>query len=77
MTELKRATQLAWRRHLLSPVGVEGMLYLREMSPRVGGGDSTAIVFSSGKAEGYREALDRISDVISAEPIKQEDLDNP
>jgi hypothetical protein len=53
------------------------MLYLREMSPRVGGGDSTAIVFSSGKAEGYREALDRISDVISAEPIKQEDLDNP
>jgi hypothetical protein len=76
MTQLKKVTQLAWRKLLLSEAGIEGMLVLREQAPGVSVGDSHNIIFQAGKSEGYRQALETIQNLIAAEPTKPEDLEN-
>lgn len=76
-TELRKVTQLAWRKHLLSEAGIEGMLVLRERTPVVGRGESHNIIFDAGVVEGYRRALDSIDAIIAAEPQKPESLENP
>ncbi len=76
-TELRKVTQLAWRKHLLSEAGIEGMLILRERTPVVGRGESHNIIFDAGVVEGYRRALDSIEAVIAAEQPKPEQLENP
>jgi len=76
MTQIKKVTQLAWRKLLLSEAGIEGMLVLREMTPGVSVGDSHNIIFQAGKAEGYRMALETIHNFIAAEESKPEDIEN-
>lgn len=77
MTELKKVTQLAWRKLLLSDAGIEGLLVLRERGPQIYQGDSHNIIFQAGKVEGYREALLLMQEFIAAEPKKEENLENP
>lgn len=81
MTEFKRTSQLTWRRHLLSPSGMEGMLFLREHQPTVNRLNQTQphdIIFDAGKIEGYRIALDMIENIISAnEKEEQKSYENP
>jgi hypothetical protein len=76
MVELKKITQLAWRRHLLSDPGVEGMLFLRERSPVIHKASADEMIFEAGMAEGYKLAIDTISEIIAAEPKKEENLEN-
>lgn len=76
MVELQKITRLQWRRFLSTEFGTEGMLYMRERTPSCPAGDATNIIFAAGKVEGYKLALDRISDVISLEEKKNEKLDN-
>lgn len=76
MTELKKQTQLEWRRHLLTPAGIEGMLFLRERSPSIHKAGADEMIFDAGKAEGYKMAIDMISEIIAVAPKKEENLEN-
>lgn len=74
--ELKKVTQLSWRKFLLSDPGTEGMLYLREKAPSIHTGTSEAIIFEAGRAQGFRDALDAIANVIGVEPKETGDPSN-
>lgn len=76
MTELKKITKLSWRKFLFTDYGVEGMLYLRENIPSVQVGEANSMIFQAGKAEGYKQALDMISEVISLDEIKEQPAEN-
>lgn len=56
--------------------GQEGMLYMREKSPRVHRGESHEMVFDSGVVEGYAKCLDVISEVIGVKDADVEDIEN-
>lgn len=53
------------------------MLFLRERIPSVTQADETAIIFNAGRAEGYKQAIDMLSEVISLEETKDNNLENP
>lgn len=76
MTELKKQTQLDWRRHLLTDSGIEGMLFLRERAPTIHKGAADEMIFEAGKSEGYKMAMDMISEVIAVAPKKEINLEN-
>jgi hypothetical protein len=76
MTELKKQTQLEWRRHLLTPAGVEAMLFLRERAPSILKGPADEMIFDAGRAEGYKMAIDMISEVIAVAAKKEIDIEN-
>lgn len=76
MTELRKITKLSWRKFLDTEYGREGMLYLRERIPSVQASDPTSIIFNAGRAEGYKVALDMISEVISLEEQKETNIEN-
>ena len=67
---------MQWRQFLDTKYGAEGMLYMRERTPSCPAGDATNIIFAAGKVEGYKMALDRISEVISLAEKKDEKFDN-
>jgi len=75
--ELKRVTNLAWRRFLTSEAGVEGMLYLREKAPSVLKGDADGIIFDAGRAQGWRACLDEIAEIVSTPKEDPQSLENP
>lgn len=79
MTELKRTTNLSWRRHLLTEPGIEGMLYLRERTPVIvkGDADATGIIFDAGRTQGWKDCLDAIADIISVVETKEVNYENP
>lgn len=77
MTELKKKTQLDWRRFLLTESGQEGMLFLRERVPTIHKGVADEMIFEAGKAEGYKQAIDTISEVIAVEQKRDIDIENP
>jgi len=52
------------------------MMFLREHTPSINEGDATKIIFNAGRVEGYKNAIDMISEVISMEEPKVEKLDN-
>ncbi len=53
------------------------MLFLREKVPSVLSGESHAIIFGAGKAEGFKIALDTISELLTMrEAIPDSDLEN-
>ncbi len=76
MIELSKATQLAWRRLLNTEEGKEGMLFLREKTPSIAKGDSYGIAFDAGRAEGFKAAIDTISDIIAVRQQKEENESN-
>ncbi len=75
-TELNKKTQLAWRRHLLTSEGVEGMLFLREGIPSIRKGPADEMIFDAGIVEGFKMAIDRISEVIAVAAKREENLEN-
>jgi hypothetical protein len=76
MIELKKQTQLDWRRHLMTESGIEGMLFLRERVPTIHKGLADEMIFEAGKAEGYKMALDTISEVIAVAQKREIDIEN-
>lgn len=74
MIELRKVVTLAWRKHMASEAGIEGMLFLREKSPTIVRGDQHQMIFDAGMVEGYRKALDTISEILA---VKQEETPNP
>lgn len=76
MTELRKVTQLAWRKFLLSDAGMEGMLYLREHIPSIQPSDADSIIFQAGTTQGFKNGIDTISEIIAAEPVKEQKLEN-
>lgn len=75
-TELTKATSMAWRKFLGSEAGITGMLYLRERLPMIRAGESHAMIHDGGRVEGYRQALDMMTEIIAAEPKKQDQFEN-
>ncbi len=76
MTEIKPIVRLSWRRFLATEAGMAGMLYLRESTPGILKGLPHEVQFDAGYTQGYLKALDRISEVIAAEPEKEQNPSN-
>jgi hypothetical protein len=76
MTELRKVTRLAWRKFLASEYGSEGMLHLRESTPSIPSGDSHQIIFNAGRVEGYKQALDHISQILAVQEQVEQRLEN-
>jgi hypothetical protein len=74
--ELKKITQLAWRRHFLSAEGQEGMLFARERTPTIHKGLADEMIFEAGKVEGFKMALDILSEIVAAEPKRDQSPEN-
>lgn len=78
MTEIRKITQMSWRRLLASPEGAEMEAAIREQTPTVVSAEPHNIIFNAGIAEGYRRCFDRIKE-MSATPKKEfsdEELEN-
>lgn len=76
MSDLRKVVEIAWRRHLSSESGLEGMNYLRSATPGVSRGDQYQMIFDAGVSEGYKQALNRIADISPVEPIPEKSLEN-
>lgn len=76
MLLLEKATQLAWRKFLATDAGTEGMLFLRERVPSIARGDANSVIFDAGRVEGYKMALDTISEVIAIQEKKEINVEN-
>ncbi len=61
---------------MLTPAGVEAMLFLRERAPSIPKGPADEMIFDAGRVEGYRMAIDMISEIIAVAPKKEENLEN-
>jgi hypothetical protein len=77
METLRKITQIQTRKWLSSEYGMELMLHLRENVPSVGRGDVHQMVFDAGVAEGYKIALNRISEITPREEASEQRADNP
>jgi len=76
-TELKKVTQLAWRRLIRSEHGIEGMLVLKERAPTVGTtGESHSILFQAGEVQGWNKALKAIYDLVAPDSASDQDFEN-
>lgn len=75
-TEVTPKITLSWRKFLQSDEGVKGMLYLREHVPTISVGDSHNIIFAAGKSEGYKNAIDTISEILAMAKPKEEEIEN-
>ncbi len=71
MIDLKRVTTLAWRKHLATEAGTEGMLYLREKTPSILKGNNHEMIFDAGRVEGYKQAIDTISEILAVQEAKE------
>lgn len=58
MLEIKKPTQAALRRFIVSEAGQDVLSVLRDKTPSIKGGDQTSIIFESGKIEGWRKCID-------------------
>ncbi len=52
------------------------MLFLRERVPSIARGDSDSVIFDAGRVEGYKQAIDTISEIIAIAPEKEIKLEN-
>lgn len=76
-TELRKMTQLAWRRLIISEHGKEGLLVLKERAPRVAQtSEAHSLIFQAGKVEGWNEALNAIYELITPDTPSDNDLEN-
>jgi hypothetical protein len=74
MIELRKVVTLAWRKFLAGEAGIEGMLFLREKTPSIVRGDQHQMIFDAGRVEGYKQAIDTISELLA---VKQEETRDP
>ena len=75
--DITKQDRIAWRRFLGSEPGINGMLWLREQIPGVGTGEPHEMIFHAGIAEGYKKAIDKVSEVLTLRDESPENLDNP
>lgn len=75
-TELKRVTNVSWRKFLATEPGMEGMLYLREKIPSIQRGTSDSIIFDAGRTQGFKDCLDTISELLGTVEVPNVDLEN-
>ncbi len=72
--EISKTTQLAWRRFLATEAGQEGLLALLGGEPLPTKSEVHNIVFDAGRVVGYREATNKIKEIINiAEKEKSAD----
>lgn len=76
MIELTKSTTLAWRRHIASDAGTEGMLFLRERVPTINKGEQHQMIFDAGRVEGYKQAIDTISEILVLVKTQETDPSN-
>lgn len=76
MIELTKSTTLAWRRHIGSDAGTEGMLFLRERTPSINKGEQHQMIFDAGRVEGYKQAIDTISELLVLVKTQETDPSN-
>jgi hypothetical protein len=76
MTDLDKATTLAWRRHIASAAGSQGMLFLRERVPSIQKGDQHQMIFDAGRVEGFKQAIDTISELLILKQQNEVDPSN-
>jgi hypothetical protein len=74
---IRKVTQIACRRFLSSEAGMEMMLYLRQNTPGVAKGESHAMAFDAGVAEGYKIALNRIAEITPVEKNGESSVESP
>ena len=74
--EFSRIDKLSWRRFMLTDSGKNGMLFLRERTPSIGKGAEHEIVFDAGVAQGYKNCLDSISNLLAVEEQKEIKIEN-
>lgn len=67
---------MTWRKFLGSEAGTIGLLFLRENTPSIQQGDANSIVFNAGRYEGYKQAIDMLSEVVSIEEKPDQNLEN-
>ncbi len=73
-TELSRNITLKWRQFLSTPEGQAGMLYLREMEPKIRPDrESHHMIHDGGRISGYQEAINRMADVIGVDSNRPSD----
>lgn len=53
--------------------GREGMLFLRERVPSILKGDQHQMIFDAGRVEGYKQAIDTISELLVL--VQQKEID--
>ncbi len=75
MVELTKVTSLSWRRFLSTQAGQQGLAWWREKSPPIQSGQPHEIIFSAGKVEGFKEALNLVTEVIGGEIEKEEKIE--
>ncbi len=75
-TEIRKVTTLAWRKMLATEAGMEGMLFLRESGPVIVKGENHQMIFDAGRVEGYKEAINKISDIIAVQEARPIDPSN-
>jgi hypothetical protein len=76
MEPIEKATQLAWRKFYLTENAVKGMLWLRESAPVVQKGPECEMVFDSGRVQGYTDCLNKISEMLAANPAPDKPLES-
>ncbi len=60
----------------MSPEGQEGMLYVREREPRILKGSHDEMIHDGGRVEGFKQALDTLTEIVAVTPVKEEKIDN-
>lgn len=52
------------------------MLYAREKNPSIQKGTADEMIFEAGKVEGYKMALDVLSEILAVTPVKEQQAEN-
>lgn len=74
--ELRKITQLAWKKFLSSEEGKEGLLWLHQRIPTISKGPSDEVLFEAGRAQGRRDGLVDISEMLATPQNKEIDASN-
>ncbi len=76
-TEVRKISRLQLRKFLATEYGMEIMLNARERIPSVISDESHKMIFSAGRAEGFKDALDYIQSLqLLDESPKDINLEN-
>ena len=52
------------------------MLYVREREPRIAKGDMNEMIHDGGRVEGYKQALDTLTEIVAVPQVKEENVEN-
>lgn len=63
--ELSKTDRTVWRRLMMTEEGKTGMLWLHARIPEIKGKTSDEIIFQAGRAQGAKDILDAIQDLLA------------